>query len=191
MSAPKTPRLSPFMERMISFLLPYFLGMTPDFSEARAEVLETIAAYGTRTRAEMLQAVQIIALGFTTLEILAEAHVATDMSPNMRLRFRGCANSLNRSGQQNEKTLAKRLACDVPAATNPETDPLNDVDDAAVEASIEHARAAIEKYRGSMSGAHPDTAPHGNPDPSQQPWGMEMSAHLREMGLNGRSTSPG
>jgi hypothetical protein len=46
-----------FLETIIAFLLPYFTEHAMDKHEARSEILDTLAAYETRTRAEMLQAV--------------------------------------------------------------------------------------------------------------------------------------
>jgi hypothetical protein len=57
----------------------------------------------------MLQAAQMIALGITTLDIPAEAKT-TDMPASMGIRFRGCANGLNRSTIQVEKALDWRVA---------------------------------------------------------------------------------
>ncbi len=104
-----------FLETIIAFLLPYFIGAAKDKREARSEIVDTLASYDTRTRAEMLQAAHIIAFGMTTLDTLAEART-TEMSPSMRLRYRGCANNLNRSALQTEKALDKRLARELPAA---------------------------------------------------------------------------
>ena len=109
---------SAFLDRLILFLLPYFLTVTPDVELARAEIVQTLASYGARTRAEMLSAVQIIAFSFSALDVLAEASMM-DTPPVTRLRFHGCANALNRSCQQNERMLARRLACDLPAAAPP------------------------------------------------------------------------
>jgi hypothetical protein len=92
--------------------LPYFTIATADISHARIEIIDTLGSYAIRTRAEMLQAAQIIALGMTTLEVLAEARTA-EMSPSMRIRCRGCANGLNRSTLQTEKALDLRLADEV------------------------------------------------------------------------------
>jgi hypothetical protein len=113
------PPPSPFLERLIRLLLPFFLGVCPDLDSARAEILETLASYGAQTRAQLLNAAQIIAFGLAALDMLHEAKT-TDMSPSMRLRFRGCANNLNRSSKQNEQTLTKRLACDDPQAAGDE-----------------------------------------------------------------------
>ena len=95
MSIPTAPiTASPYFERLLRYLIPYFTGVTPDLQAARVEALETLVSYGGRTRAELMNAVQVIILGFSTLETLGEAKT-TDMSPSMRLRFRGCANNLN------------------------------------------------------------------------------------------------
>ena len=97
-------RPNSFLETIIAFLLPYFSAASKDKHEARSEIIDTLASYETRTRAEMLQAAHIIAFGMTTLDVLAEAKTA-EMSQSMRLRYRGCANNLNRSTLQTEKAL--------------------------------------------------------------------------------------
>ena len=121
-----SPQTNRFMEHLIRFLMPFFLDAAPSIEEARAEILETLASYGARTRQEFLLAAQIIAFGLSTLDILADAK-AMEMSPSMRLRYRGCANSLNRASQQTEKALAKLLTCDLPGSTEPAPEPLNDI----------------------------------------------------------------
>ena len=131
---------SPYLERLIRYLIPYFTGVTPDLQAARAEALETLVSYGGRTRAELMNAVQVIILGFSTLETLGEAKT-TDMSPSMRLRFRGCANNLNRNGQKTEQTLLKRLACDVPSPTQVTAEPINDIAEPEAEAALQQTQA--------------------------------------------------
>jgi hypothetical protein len=150
------PHSSAFLESIIAFLLPYVITAAKDARDARTEIIETLEAYATRTRAEMLQAAHIIALGMTTLDVLAEAKTA-DMSPSMRLRYRGCANGLNRSTLQTEKALDQRLAYDVPAAPETMPEPVNDVPDADLETAIQHARAAIDAHRDRVSASRPDT----------------------------------
>jgi hypothetical protein len=103
-----SPQTNRFLEHLIRFLMPYFLNAAPSIEEAWAEILETLASYGARTRQEFLLAAQTIAFGLSTLDILADAK-SMEMSPSMRLRYRGCANSLNRAGQETEKALAKLL----------------------------------------------------------------------------------
>src|ERR1700686_3646199 len=112
-----------FLETIIAFLMPYFTGAARDKHEARSEIVDTLAAYETRTRAEMLQAAHIIAFGMTTLDVLAEAKTA-EMSQSMRLRYRSCANSLNRSTLKTEKALDQRLGDEIPAAANPMPEPV-------------------------------------------------------------------
>ena len=107
---------------------------------------------------------QIIAFGFTALDMLAESKAISEMSPSMRLRLRSCANGLNRSCQQNEKTLAKRLACDVPDAADPTADPtadpIDDLTEADIEEALQQARAVMNSYTNRLSGARPATGPH-------------------------------
>src|ERR1700722_2424020 len=143
-------RPAAFLETIIACLMPYFAGEATT-QEARTEILDTLASYATRTRAEMLQAAQIIAFGMTTLDVLAEAR-AVEMSPSMRVRYRGCANGLNRSTLQTEKALDLRLAGDVPIAPNPMPEPINDVQEAGVAAAIKQAQAEIDTCR---NRAHP------------------------------------
>ena len=100
---PASPILaSAFLERLLAFLVPFFAGFTSDLAAARAEALETLTSYGARTRAELLCAMQIIVFSFAALETMAEAG-KPEMSPSMRIRYRGCANNLNRSSQKAEQ----------------------------------------------------------------------------------------
>ena len=112
-----------YLDRLVCYLMPYFLPMTTSMDLARKEILETLKSYGARTRAELLNVVQIIAFSMSALDLLMAAKIDTTLSPSLQLRFRGCANNLNRSAQQAEKTLAARLKCDLPA------EPLNDTTD--------------------------------------------------------------
>jgi len=169
-----TPQSSPFLERLILFLMPYFAAITPDPDLTRAEILETLASYGARTRSEMLNAAQIIAFSFSTLDSLAEAKTP-EMSPSMRLRHRGCATNLNRSGRQNEQTLAKRLASPVPNAPEPAAEPLNDVPEAEFEQALQHAQAQIATYRNRRSPAEEAE--------NKRLWGSAMINILSEMGM--------
>jgi hypothetical protein len=132
------------LESIIAFLLPYFGILGLDDAEARIEIIETLASYATRTRAEMLQAAQIIALGMTTLDVLSEAK-STEMSQAMRIRYRGCANGLSRTVLNTEKALDQRLANDLPAAPEPMPELANDLQDAAF--PVAHAGAAIDTHR--------------------------------------------
>ncbi len=132
-------RPNAYLETIIAFPLPYFSAAAADLREARSEIIDTLASYSTRTRAEMLQTAEIIAFGMTTLDVLAEAKT-TEMSPSMRLRYRSCANSLNRSTLQTEKALDLRLGDEVLPAPSPMPEPINDLPDAELKAAIEQLR---------------------------------------------------
>jgi hypothetical protein len=147
MSAPMP--YSPFRERLVTYLLPFFLPLTADFELARAEVLETLDSYGARTKAEMINAMRIIALSFTSLELLASAK-GTEMPPEMRLHYIRHANSLARTCQQNENALAKRLASDLPEAVEQPAELVDDISDAEVEAMVQQTQAQITAYRTSI-----------------------------------------
>jgi hypothetical protein len=127
-------RPNAYFETIIAFLMPYFSAAAADIHEARSEIIDTLTSYATRTRAEILQAAHIIALGLTTLDVLAEAKTA-EMSPSMRLRYRNCANSLNRSTLQIEKALDLRLGDEV----LPASDPMRDMPEAELTAAIQQA----------------------------------------------------
>lgn len=162
---------NPFLITMIAFLEPYFICAGIDIAATHAEIVETLGSYGTRSRSEILNAAQIIAFGMSTLETLREAK-ADDMSSSMRVRYRGCANGLNRSGQQNEKTLALRLACDLPTAKVP----VNDISDATAQAAAQQAQAKIDSYRNRLWGRAPHaTGVHAVPVPKGPASGSPVS----------------
>jgi hypothetical protein len=143
-----SPQTDRFVEHLIRFLMPYFLDAAPSIEEARAEILETLASYGARTRQEFLLAAQIIAFGLSTLDILADAKSA-EMSPSMRLRYRGCANSLNGASQQTEKALAKLLSSDLLGSTEPA--PLNDISEQDLREALRQAKATLDSTRNRLS----------------------------------------
>ena len=182
-----TLQASPFIERLLRFLIPYFTDVSVDLAAARAEALETLAAYGARTRAELLCAVQIIVFSFVALEALGETRT-TDMSPSMRIRLRGCANNLNRSGQKTEQTLAKRLACDAPSATDTTADPINDLPDLQVEDILQQTQSKLDSCRNRLSGNRPAHSPQPRPltekADKKRSWNTAMMDRLAaEVGL--------
>jgi hypothetical protein len=169
-----------FLETIIAFLMPYFIGASRDKREARSEILDTLAAYETRTRAEMLQAAHIIAFGMTTLDVLAEAKTA-EMSQSMRLRYRGCANNLNRSTLQTEKALDQRLGDELPPAPAEMAEPVDDMRQAEIMAAIQQYRAEVDAKRPRV---HPATAPHPATDQTWDPqlWATAMINSMQPPG---------
>jgi hypothetical protein len=167
---PKAP-VSAFLERLITLLMPYFITLASDPQTARTEIIETIASYGARTRAEMVNAARIIAMSFTSLELLAEA-TSNELTFPARLRACSLGNSLSRSCQQDERALAKRLRCDGPPAPAKAAEPAKDLTDAEVTASLQQTTAQIQSYRNRLSGTGK------NADLNQRPFGSPIMQAL-------------
>ena len=187
---------TPLLERLICFLLPYFTDLLPDPEAARTEILETLASYGARTRAELLHAARIIAFSMTTLDVLHEAKT-TEMSQSMRLRYCGCANNLDRSSRQNQQALDQRLAAAPPPATDQAAEPTDDMPQAEFEAALQHAHAEIATHRTRSRPVAPRSGifPSREMSPSQQQennrlWGKAMVNILAEMGMPVQPVSP-
>jgi hypothetical protein len=163
------PKANAFLETIITLLLPYFATGTADMQAVRAEIIETLASYATRSRAEMLYAAQIIALGMTTLDVLAEAKTA-DMSQSMRIRSRGCANGLNRAAIRTEKALDQRLAGEPPPTPEP----------GALEMPRNQPARAPTNHRIHTQALPATAVPL---QPNSQLWAGAMMDTLRQMGL--------
>jgi hypothetical protein len=157
-----TQLYSPFHERLISCLLPYFLHLTADIDLARAEVVETLESYGARTRSEMINAMRIISLSFASMDLLAAANDAA-VPADQQLSYVRHANSLARICQQNENALAKRLATDLPDPVEQAVEPINDTSEAEIEVLIQQSQAQINAYCKSAPGTRPIPAPPQQP----------------------------
>jgi hypothetical protein len=194
-----TPHPNLFLERLILFLMPYFLPVASDPAAARADILATLASYAGRTRAEIINAARIIAFSFAALDTLAEAKTE-DLSPSMRLRYRGCANNLNRSCQQNEQTLARRMGRDLPGGIEVPLEPTNDIPEQEYEDALQHAHQEIADHRrrlaakpsdfptGARQTGKPSIFPTTPPKTdvqalSERMWGNAMMEVLSEMGM--------
>ena len=94
-----------FMERIILSLLPFFIAATQDPDEARAAVVGALASYGARTQHDLTETAQILALGFSTVDSLAES-TNSAMPVNKRLRLRGNAATLVRSKKTCQQALS-------------------------------------------------------------------------------------
>jgi hypothetical protein len=175
---------SAFLETIIVFLLPYFHIGVLDVQDARNEIVDTLKSYATRTRAEMLQAAQIIALGMTTLDVLAEAKTV-EMSQSMRIRYRGCANGLNRSTLHTEKALDRRLAQELPPAVDAMPEQVDDLPDADVNSAIAFARTAIESHRNGLTEVRPvtETQAEALTERDKQIWAGAMMNTMQRLGI--------
>jgi hypothetical protein len=101
---------------IVAFLMPMFLTANGDIAFAQAAAIQTVNAYRARDNADLIAIAQIIAFGLAALGSLSLS-MAGDLTLNMTLRLRGNANALNRSAEQNRRTLANR---------NPSPQPLFD-----------------------------------------------------------------
>ena len=163
------------LQTVVRFLLPYFCVDCPDFASAQAEILETLASYAPRTRAELLAAAQVIACTMSALSVMAEAEGA-EMSPAMRLRFRGCANTINRHGQQAQQTLDKRLADDPPVSTDPAADA---AEEAEIFERLRQTQLLVAAAQKQLAETNPEAAQRTLPaqhDPDQAPSGSATPA---------------
>jgi hypothetical protein len=156
-----------------------------DAPGARATIVETLASYAARTHAEMLQAAHVIALGMTTLDVLAEAKTA-EMSTSMRIRYRGCASSLNRATRNAEQALDRRRAYDPPVTPEPIPEPVKGSPDTEVQSTVEHARVPTDTCRNRLAmhkmparGPRPITIEERN----KQLWAGAMLETLQQMGM--------
>jgi hypothetical protein len=93
----------------------------------------------------------------------------------MRLRYRSCANSLNRSTLRTEKALDQRLGDEIPAAPAEMAEPIDDMREAEIMAVIQQHKAEVDAKRPRV---HPATAPHPatNAAPDQA-WNPELWAN--------------
>ena len=164
---PATLLASPTLQAVIRFLMPYFSIDCPDFAATRDEILETLAAYAPRNRAELFAAAKLIACTMTALSAMAEAEGA-DLTPAMRLRVRACANTVNRHANHAQQTLDKRppdkhQAHDLPAHHVPtiqiEEDPaVAAAKDAEVIERLRQVKAMIETSRQRLAETNPEAA---------------------------------
>ncbi len=172
-------RSSAYLETIIAFLLPYFSAAAADLKDARSEIIDTLASYATRTRAEMLQAAYIIALGMTTLDVLAEARTA-EMSQSMRLRYRGCANGLNRSTINTENALDRRLACEAATVAALIPEPASDIAVRAAAPARTNSGHPRDRTPGLRTAPPQPTSPE---DRDRLLWAGAMIDTLKQMGI--------
>jgi hypothetical protein len=163
---------------------------TESFDLARAEVLETLASYGARTRQEMINAARIIAFSFTSLEVLAEAKADVETPYELRMRLRVCANSLDRSCQQIETRLTKSLASDPPGQPEEVAELPDDMPQSVFEAALQKAQAKIETDPNRLAAAHPANLPQAafasQHHPAKQPWVAATTQNEQPLSKAGR-----
>jgi hypothetical protein len=162
----------PFMERIVRFLMPFFVSITNDPDAVRVAIAEALASYNITNPADLLNAAQVIAFGFAALDTLGEAH-ASDLQDGMRLRYLGCANSLGRSVRLCEKALPKQRDPAATPAAEPKANPKAKPAAAPVAAAqpvnadpIAKARVFADQVRARVSTAN--LAPQADPQLSAE-----------------------
>jgi hypothetical protein len=106
----------------------------------------------------------------------------------MRLRYRGCANNLNRSCQKTEQILAIRLAGEDTDAARSPAETAADLPETRVQEAIQDVQATIDANRNRLSGARASIPGRRRIPPSQQEenkrlWGGAMMNALAQMGM--------
>ncbi len=168
------------LQLIVAFLAPMFLSAsTGDVSFARLAAMETLASYGARSQAELMNIAQIIAFGLAAMDSLWLS-MADDVSLTMKIRLRSTANGLNRSAQQNQRVLDQRRL-DTPPLDLGVRDPrpmteqpaalfaADEITETEVQASIENAHAMLTAARARMAAQRADQPLAAEPAPAQPP----------------------
>ena len=144
-----------FMERIILSLLPFFIATTPDLDRARAAIVNAIRSYGARTQAEINEVAQILALGFCTVDSLAES-TGIGMSVNKRLRLRGNATALVRSKKSCQQALADSLYMEIVEPARPEPIDIEPARPEPIDIEPEATALAVATVQAREKMQHPD-----------------------------------
>jgi hypothetical protein len=143
----------PIIERIVLFLVPFFVGVSDDSAAVRRAILDSLDEFGTTNHADLLIAAQVIAFGFAALDTLAEAHAGNHPEAT-RVRLRACANTLHRSVRMCEDALAKRPGTKVPKPPSRNAG-------AQTGDAIEQARAFAASVRARLPAARQAPEPAG------------------------------
>jgi hypothetical protein len=153
------PRPNLLLELVLIFLTPMFLYVSEgDLLRARQAAVETLNAYGARSVLGMVIAAKIIAYELAVLASLSQS-MADDISPQLALRFRGNANSLDRAADRNRQLLEQQR---IPAGGDRYTE-----ENAA--AAVAEAQQRVQQAVASLrSAAQPAATPATPPAPQAQ-----------------------
>jgi hypothetical protein len=142
------------LNHVLAFLLPFFLqGAVGNADLARAAALQLLGSYGATSSSDLLLAAQVIAFSFSTLDALGKAVAEPDLSPSARLRHRGNANALHRSGEQCRKALDRSRHPNPAGKAMPD-----DVRPPAPDHPVPDITAAMQKVQQAIVDAAPSLA---------------------------------
>src|SRR3954453_16087877 len=143
------PRPNLLLELVLIFLTPMFLYVSDgDLPRARQAAVETLNAYGARSLLGMVIAAKIIAYEIAALASLSQS-LTDDISPQLALRFRGNANSLDRAADRNRQLLEQQR---IPAGAERLTE---ENAAAAVAEAQQRVQQAVASLRPAAQSGHP------------------------------------
>nr|WP_294509426.1 hypothetical protein [uncultured Rhodopila sp.] len=171
-------------------LIPFFRIQIADTPTARRMAHSALDAYYPESRADFINAARTIAFSMAAIALLGKATATPNLTMPEQLRAYGCANALNRSAEQSERSMMVRRAY-LHANPQPERPPIppaesttiSPQDEAEIEARVAEAmqeyraacaRSAAEKQPPQAEAPNPQPAPSAEP-PFRTPASLEAA----------------
>jgi hypothetical protein len=147
MSQPAVSPPTVFLNLVLIFLTPMFLWAADgDLDLARQAALETLDAYRARTAISLITAARLIAFELACLASLSQS-MADDITPQLALRFRSNANTLDRAAERNRAALERQH---IPAAAEHLTEE-------RAAAAVAEAQQRVQQAVATLQAATPPT----------------------------------
>jgi hypothetical protein len=170
------PRPNLLIELILVLLTPMFFCVSDgDIPRARQAAMETLNAYGARSVLGLVIAAKIIAYELAALASLSQS-MADDISPQLALRFRGNANSLDRAAERNRELLERQR---IPAGAERLTEEQAAVAVAEAQKRVQQAVASLRPAAQPARGTAEAPAPQSRMSDEQRrtAWAQAM-AHV-------------
>jgi hypothetical protein len=158
------PRPNLLIELILVLLTPMFLCVSDgDIPRARQAAAQTLNAYGAHSLLGVVLAAKIIAYELAALASLSQS-MADDISPQLALRFRGNANSLDRAADRNRQLLERQR---IPAGAERYTEEQAATAVAEAQQRVQQAVASLRPAAQSVTqpAAQPEAQPATAPTP--------------------------
>jgi hypothetical protein len=148
------------LDTVLAHLAPHFLAAANgDMAAARHAAGHLLAAYDTRTDAELQLAADIVSFGFHALEALSDS-AAPDLTLNQKLRLRAGAVSLSREGHKARRKLDQLTRARAPVTRQADAAPAEPP--IIPETPAATATPAIDSPRGPIEPTEKPVQPHRN-----------------------------
>src|SRR3954471_2247523 len=158
MSQPAATSPNVLLNLVLIFLPPMFLWAADgDLILARQVALEALNAYRVRSAIGLVTAAKLVAFELASLASLSQS-LADDITPQLALRFRSNANSLDRASERNRQVLEQQR---IPAAAEHLTEE-------RAAASVAEAQKRVQQAAASLQAASPP-APAPAPPAARRP----------------------